>query len=304
MIEHVLVTGGAGFIGSHLVDRLVREGHTVSVFDDFSRGRQENIHRRATFLGVNLLFPISEVFPKVDRIYHLAAVVPGLEDMVNRPFLATANLGIDQSVFAYAVRRQVPITYVSSAMVYKRSLNYLSEEHPVEPLTSYAWAKYMGEAMAGWVQSEADVPVTVVRLFNVYGARDPMEEGRRHVVAGLLSQLFQNRPLTIWGTGKAARSYLEVRDAVDGILHATQHFQDASPVNVGSDACTTVLELAQKIAAFRPTVPIEHDYTRTAGMPCMVPDLRLIKTTGWAPQITLDEGLRDLVASMFSGGAV
>lgn len=310
---HVLVTGGAGFIGSHLVERLLAEGHTVTVLDDFSGGRPENLaavldHPRLRLLRGDVTDPhiLSAALDGIDAVFHLAAMV-GMPRVLADP-LRTLQVNVlgTERVLAACAQRGLPICLASSSEVYGKGIRWPAAEDddlrlgpPTSPRWAYAVSKLLDEHLAlAWARH--GLPVRIVRYFNVYGPRaDPAGYG--YVIARFMDQALRGEPLTVYGDGRQTRSFIYVSDAVEGTLRAGTHPAAVGKIfNIGRAEEISICELAEKVRTItgRPVpirfVPLPEAYgPGFEDLPRRVPDVRQARTLlGFEARVTLEEGLK------------
>ena len=304
----VLITGGAGFIGSHLVKKLLDLECTVSVVDNFSRGDRENIR---PFIDQIRLYPVDltelenclTYSKNVDYIFHLAASVGGIQ------YIKKENVGgltpsilMNTNMLEAARRNDVErFLFTSSACVYKeksQTLNRFKEEdaYPANPATTYGWAKLLGEIQCKSYYLDYGIKSSVVRIFNAYGENENLDPKWSHVIPSLIRRaiLYPKEEYRIFGDGKQERAFLYVEDCVDGLLLAMEKIDDAEPINLGSDQLISIQKLAEKIAEISgKQMEIEHDPAGPQGTHKYCADvIKMKKTLNWAPKISLDEGLR------------
>ncbi|MGB6896520.1 MAG: NAD-dependent epimerase/dehydratase family protein [Dehalococcoidia bacterium] len=304
-----VVTGGAGFIGSHLVKRLVEQGREVVVADDFSRGKAQNL----LDLGIRLdPHPIDlrdyqqalESLDGAENVFHLAARVGSVEflhgsDMAELLALQ-ANLTIDANVLKACLETGVKtLVYASSVSVYpidtQQRYDVLFTEDDVRyinPEGGYGWAKLLGEIQVQWMRG---LNRGIARIFNIYGENEEPDENA-HVVPALMRKgiLYPQEEFLVWGDGNQTRDLLYVADAVEALL--TLEGKTSSPpvvVNIGSGEALPVRALANKIVeisgkaiepSYDPTKPV-GPLSRTAAIS------RAKALLGWEPEVSLDEGL-------------
>ncbi|TMK97991.1 MAG: NAD-dependent epimerase/dehydratase family protein [Actinobacteria bacterium] len=312
-----LITGGAGFIGSHLSDLLLEQGHAVQVLDDLSTGSLENVthlqehpHFRCTVGSVADERLVAELVADADAIVHLAAAV-GVRLVVERPVRAIeTNVHCTEVVLAHADEQQKPVMVASTSEVYGKSeaLPFREDGDLQMGATSkarwaYACSKAIDEflAMAYW--RERSLPVTVVRLFNTVGPRQTGSYGM--VVPRLVGQALAGEPLTVYGDGRQMRCFCHVADVVGALSGLLSEPRAAGNVfNVGSTEEVSIAELARRIVEHTGSsseismIPYEEVYG--AGFEDMfrrVPDIAKIKSwTGWSPSRSLDEIICDVIA--------
>ena len=309
-----LVTGGAGFIGSHLVDRLRSRGHRVTVLDDLSTGRRENLGRDP---GVDLHVggiedqaAVARAIEGCDLVFHLAAAV-GVRLVHDHPLRAIRSVVRGtEVVLEAAAERGLPVLLTSSSEVYGASTRVPFREDDdilLGPTTrvrgGYACAKALAEWTARAMAGELGLRACVVRLFNTVG---PRQRGRYGMVLPrFCGQAARGEPLTVYGDGAQTRSFAHVADVVTAMLALIESPPAFGSVfNVGSDLEISILELAELVrhcADSRSEVvcsPFDEVYPGGAvDIPRRVPDLgRLRAMTGFSPAISLEQTVRDVLA--------
>lgn len=312
----ILITGGAGFIGSNLVDALMEQGHEVTVLDNLLVGKVSNIERHLEsehfhFVNGSILdlATLERLVRQVDLIYHLAAVV-GVKYVVEDPLHAiVTNVRGTENVLELAFKYWAKTVVASSSEVYGKSAEVpLSEESDrlLGPTTvnrwSYSDAKAIDEYFA-LAYADRGLPVSVIRYFNVYGPRlDP--KGYGSVIAKFIGQALRNAPLTVYDDGSQTRSFTYVDDAVQATIQAATVREAAGKVfNVGSNRETTINELAQKILQLTDsTSEVTHvPYSSAYGSDFeetrrRVPDVRRAKEVlGFEPRTPFEDGLQRTV---------
>lgn len=316
----ILVTGGAGFIGSHLTARLVRDGHQVTVLDDCSTGSPTNLAELSpdayTFVrgSVTDAATLATAGRDAELIFHLAAVV-GVRDVLSRPIdQIRVNVGGTERVLELAAEIGARVVLASSSEVYGKAARFPNREDDDRVLGStrvgrwaYATAKALDEHL-GFAFAAAGVPVSMIRYFNVYGPRTN-QRGYGSVIGRFLEQALTGRPITVYGDGQQRRSFTYVSDAVAGtILAGTVPGAAGQVFNIGNPAEITIRELAERvIRCAGSSVPIEHISYETAfgadfeDTRRRLPDLtRARSVLGFEPRVELDQGLawsRDWLAS-------
>jgi UDP-glucose 4-epimerase len=310
---HILVTGGAGFIGSNLVDHLMAQGHEITVIDNLSVGKISNIEHhlesdRFHFVNDSILNlgTLERLVRQADLIYHLAAVV-GVKYVVDDPLNAIiTNVRGTENVLEMAFKYWVRTVIASSSEIYGKSTQVPLREDSdrvLGPTTvgrwSYSDAKAIDEYFA-LAYARKGLPVSVVRYFNAYGPRlDP--KGYGSVIARFITQALQGKPLTVYDDGQQTRCFTYVADTVEGTVRAATLREAAGQVfNIGSDRETTILELARMVQKLTGSsseivhIPYEHAYgpafeeTRRR-----VPDVtKAREVLGFEARTTLEDGLR------------
>ncbi len=309
----VLVTGGAGFIGSHLVERLLSDGHWVRVLDDLSGGRLENLdgvrdhHRLQVVIGdVRDLATLQAAMEGVEVVFHLAAVV-GVPRVLADP-LRTIRINVEgtERVLEACAERGIPVCIASSSEVYGKGVRWPAAEEddlrlgsPTVSRWAYAVSKLLDEHLAmSWARR--GLRVSVVRYFNVYGPRaDP--QGYGYVIARFMDQALRGEPLTVYGDGRQTRSFIYVSDAVEGTLRAGLLPAASGHIfNIGHPEEISILALAERIRVVTGRqVPIRFlSFSEVYGpgfeeAPRRVPDVSKARVLlGFEARVTLDEGLQ------------
>ena len=316
----ILVTGGAGLIGSHLTVRLVRAGHSVTVLDDCSTGDPANLAELSphewTFIRGSVLdrAALATAAAGAELIFHLAAVV-GVRDVLRRPIeQIQVNVGGTERVLEVAAASGARVVLASSSEVYGKSSSFPYREDDDRVLGSttvgrwaYAAAKALDEHL-GLAYAAAGLPVSIVRYFNVYGPRTN-QRGYGSVIGRFLEQALTGQPITVYGDGWQRRSFTYVADAVEGTyLAGTVPGAVGLVFNIGDPREITIRELAERVKECTgSSVPIQTIPYKEAFGPGFedsrrrLPDLTRSRTVlGFEPRVPLDQGLllaRDWVAS-------
>jgi len=302
--ERILVTGGAGFLGSHLCDRLLAAGAEVLCVDNFYTGDRDNIvhllrHPRFELMRHDITFLL---YVEVDRIYNLACPASPVHYQ-NDPVqtLKTCVHGAI-NMLGLAKRLRVPILQASTSEVYgdpavhPQPEDYRGHVNPIGPRACYDEGKRCAETLFSDYHRQHRVPVKIARIFNTYGPRMAADDGR--VVSNFVVQALRHEAITLYGDGTQTRAFCYVDDLVEGLIRLMATPDDfTGPVNLGNPAEITVEELARRIVAltdshsaieYRP-LPADDPVQRC-------PDIRLAQTTlNWSPRIDLDAGLRETV---------
>src|SRR5712675_1145236 len=293
-----LITGGAGFIGSHLVDRLLAEGRCVRVLDNFVVGRRSNLDRHAGNPALEIIecdiadkAAVMTACPGVQRVYHLAAradVVPSIQEP-NAYFRANVDgtFAVLEAARRHGVKR---LTYVASSSCYGIPDIYPTPETaPADPRYPYALTKYLGEQLVLHWARLYRLPAVSIRFFNVYGPRARTSGTYGAVFGVFLAQLLAGCPLTIVGDGTQTRDFTFVSDAVEALLAAAEAGQRGAVFNVGSGKPTSVNDLVRLLGS-PPTV---HIPKRPGEPDCTWADITKIGTElGWKPRVSVDDGVR------------
>ena len=314
-----LLTGGAGFVGSHLLDQLVDRGDSVVVLDDFSTGRKENIAHHSQNKAVEVVEGsildsdlVDRLVGKSDRVFHLAAAV-GVFNIVKYPLESlTTNIKGSENVFEACLKHNKPVLITSSSEVYgKNTSDLLSEDSdrvvgaPQIIRWSYSDAKAIDEAMAIALHQQKGLETRIVRLFNTVGPRQIGRYGM--VVPRFVEAALKNEPLTIYGTGKQTRCFGHISDVVDAILKVDGCFEAIGrPINIGVNQEISIYQLAVKVMSKTNSkseirfIPYDQAYERGfEDMERRVPDNTLLKSlTGWVETRNIDDVVDSLSKSM------
>ncbi|MBT7690629.1 MAG: NAD-dependent epimerase/dehydratase family protein [Gemmatimonadales bacterium] len=312
----VLITGGAGFIGSHLADRLLDRGDEIIILDDLSTGRLENIAHltgRAdtefvlgSILNVDL---VDHVVSRVDAVYHLAAAV-GVELIVEKPLESLlTNIRGTETVFEKAHKYGKRILVTSTSEIYgKNTSDRLTEDEdrilgsPLKSRWSYSEAKAIDEILAYTYWREKGLESVIVRLFNTVGPRQTGSYGM--VVPRFVHQALRNEPLTIYGDGNQTRCFCAVTEVVDGIIALSEHPEAFGKVfNLGSTEEVSIRHLADLIVTITgsssPVEFVSYDIAYEEGFEDMqrrVPAIsRANELVGFAPSVGLDDIIRSVI---------
>ncbi|MBP7826850.1 MAG: GDP-mannose 4,6-dehydratase [Verrucomicrobia bacterium] len=259
-MKHMLVTGGAGFIGSHLVERLLADGHAVVVVDDLSTGRLENLravkghpHLRIYRAKISTCGELPRLAARAEAIYHLAAAV-GVELVVNSPIhVCRTNLHETEVLLEAAAARRVPVLLASTSEVYGKSTRpqFCEEDDlligpPTQARWSYACSKLMDEFLALAYAQERGLPVIITRLFNTVGPRQTGRYGM--VLPRFLAAAKANQPLRVYGDGRQTRCFCHVRDTVEALVRLQRCARARGQVfNVGGTEEIAIGELAREV---------------------------------------------------------
>lgn len=306
--KHILVTGGSGFIGSHLCERLLSEGFYVTAVDNFVTGRKKNIaealkNNRFRLIEWDVCKPLDEAkiefLPKqgLHALFHFACPASPIDfDKIPMEILAVDSVGtmhmVDLAV-KYGARFMLASTseVYGDPLVHPQKEDYWGNVNPIGPRACYDETKRFSEAYVTSAVRAKNLNAGIVRIFNTYGPRMRPDDGR--VVPELCIQALQGKPLTLHGDGKQTRSFCFVSDLVDGIFKLFQS-GELGPMNIGNpvertvyDFAATVIDLAQSKSTLM-YLPARPDDPRKR-----CPDItRAKEKLGWAPQVDLKEGLR------------
>lgn len=327
-MPHCLVTGGAGFIGSHLTARLLDAGHTVTVLDDLSTGREQNLarvlgHERLNIRKGSITDPVllTEVVQGVDAIYHLAAAV-GVKLVADDPVRTIeTNIYPTEVLLRIAAQQKLPFFLASTSEVYgKNPKERWNEDEDLvfgattRPRWAYGCSKAIDEFLALAYHRKFGLPVVIGRFFNVVGPRQVGHYGM--VIPRFVDQALAGGPLTVYDDGSQVRCFAHVQEVVECVIDLTHHPEAAGRVfNIGSDQPISIRELAERvIAKANPEAVIEYlPYHRAYGddfedIRRRVPDLGALQSIlGRTPSLSLDRILDDIIADKMAdrqaGGA-
>ena len=300
----ILVTGGAGFLGSHLCDRLLADGHAVVCLDSFLTGQEANIaalhtHPRFALLRQDVAQPVA--FP-VHQIFNLACAASPPQYQRD-PIHTTQTLVLGaMNVLELAQRHGALVLQASTSEVYGNPLvhpqheGYWGHVNPIGPRACYDEGKRCAETLFFDYQRHRGVDVRVVRIFNTYGPRMRPDDGR--VVSNFIVQALRGEPLTLYGDGLQTRSFCYVDDLIEGMVRMVRQDHEAGPVNLGNPGEFTIRELAEWVLrltgsrsalAWRP-LPADDPAQRR-------PDIAKAQSAlGWTPQVSLEDGLKETIA--------
>jgi UDP-glucose 4-epimerase len=311
-----LITGGAGFIGSHLAEELLRRGHEVFVVDDLSTGGINNIRHLKTHDRFHYTIDtcsnvqlMAELVDGCDRIYHLAAAV-GVKLIVESPVRTIeTNIRLTEIMLNLANKKKRPIFVASTSEVYGKSdqLPFKEDGDLVMGATtkgrwSYACSKAIDEFLAVAYWKERKLPTVVARLFNTVGPRQTGQYGM--VVPNFVRQALAGKPITVYGDGKQSRCFTHVTDVVRALIGLMDHESSYGQVfNIGNNNEITIADLAKQVREMCSSsseivyIPYEKAYEHGfEDMPRRVPDLSKIgNAIGWRPSIALPQILTDVI---------
>ena len=307
-MKSALVSGAAGFVGSHLVDRLLEEGFTVVGVDNFITGKEENLNSaksnsKFSFLDLDVVSEIPDLGMKFDYIFHAASPAsppkyfeyPIETMMVNS--IGTKNL------LELAIKNKSRVIFFSTSEVYGDPLEHPQREsywgnvNPIGPRSIYDEAKRFGEALVAQYVREKKVDAGIIRIFNTYGPRLDPHDGR--VVSTFIRQAINGEALTINGDGNQTRSFCYISDLIDGILKMAES-NEFGPINLGNPNEMTLNQLIKEISKLlsrnldTTNLPeLKDDPVRRR------PDISLAKEKlGWEPKVSLTQGLQLLINSL------
>jgi len=304
----VAVIGGAGMIGSHLVELLVEAGADVLVMDNLSRGRMSNLEGVLCEFRHTNAVQSHDLYDLVDRdaVFNLAARVTGMH--YNRKHHAEMfyqNLLLQTVPLSLCAEAGVPLyAQVSTVCVYPHNVRFPaleSEGHRGDPESTnagYGWAKRMGERYAQWVAAERSIKIAITRFSNCFGPRDYFDEETSHVIPALIKRTLEDEVVKVYGTGEPIREFLLAKDAATGLMKVLQHYPEADPVNIGNPHNrVSIKELALLI---QDVIGVKKLLTFDTSLPDGYPRRgsnidKLVEKTGWLPEPNLMAGLKATV---------
>ena len=303
-MARVLVTGGAGFIGSHLCDRLIADGQEVICLDNFFTGRRDNVRHLLTHPYFEFLrHDITEsILLEVDQIYHLACPASPVHYQFNPVKTIKTNVLGTIHMLGLAKRVGCRVLLASTSEVYGDPLQHPQNEkywgnvNPIGVRSCYDEGKRVAETLTMDYHRQNKVDTRIVRIFNTYGPRMLFNDGR--VVSNFIVQALKNEPLTVYGEGQQTRSFCYIDDLVNGLVAMMNTDDFTGPVNLGNPVENTVLELAETV------VSMIGSKSKIVHMPLpqddpvrRQPDISLARAKlGWQPAVPLKEGLSRTIA--------
>lgn len=308
---NILVTGGAGFIGSHLVERLIQLGHYVWTLDDMSTGRIQSLNevtennRHAMIHGsVTDKYLLQGLIKRCDVIFHLAAVL-GVKNTVENPLkVIEGNIDGTRNILEIAYQHNVKVVFSSTSEVYGRNNKLPYNEDSDRVLGSpsihrwcYATAKALDEHMC-FAYAQKGLPVSIVRYFNAYGPRQTSSQ-YGGVIPRFIRAALHNQPLEVYNDGSQIRCFTFVSDTVEGTIATMNPTTNGLAFNIGSEHSITILDLAKRIRdlanSSSPIVFVPYEQAYGPGyedMPARVPDIsRARRMLQYNPSVSLDHGL-------------
>lgn len=298
-MKRVLVTGGAGFIGSHLCERLLNNDNDVLCLDNFFTGNKNNIRHLLNDHRFELIrHDVTEpIIIEVDQIYHFACPASPLHYQYNPVKTIKTNVMGTVNMLGLAKRVRARVMLASTSEVYgdpkvhPQVESYWGNVNPIGLRSCYDEGKRVAETLMMDYHRQNKVDIKIIRIFNTFGPRMALNDGR--VVSNFILQALRNEDITIYGDGKQTRSFCYIDDLVDGILKMMSSDDFVGPVNIGNPNEFTIMELAQKVIELtgsksrivRKTLPPDDPTQRQ-------PDISLIrKKLGWEPKVELQDGL-------------
>jgi UDP-glucose 4-epimerase len=304
--KKVLVTGGAGFIGSHLVDRLVREGHPVRIIDNLSSGKLENIQQHIDTNKVEFIKGdirdtalVKKSVDGVGFVVHLAAIISVPFSVENPDLTFDVNIQGTHNLLVAATEKNVEkFVFISSCAVYgDPESKPVTEKTKTSPISPYAESKLIAERYCLSYNQSNQLKTVVLRFFNVYGPRQSMN-AYSGVITIFINKVKQKQPLIIYGDGSQTRDFVNVRDIVDAILVAMKNQKAEGEIfNIGSGKSTSINELAKTVLELgNVDLEIKYEKHRAGDIEHSLADItKAKKLLGYEPKVSLRAGLRELI---------
>lgn len=301
-----VVTGGCGFIGSHLVDYLVAEGHTVVAVDDLSSGKRENLNPAANLFTMSIIDPaLPTALEKADGIFHLAAIASPVRSYENWFQAHQVNQSGTVAIFEYAMRHNIPVVYASSAAVYGNIKEIpITEETPTLPVNTYGVDKLACEWQARVGKNLHKLRSCGLRFFNVYGPRQRPDSMYAGVISTFAGRLMSGESMIIHGEGKQMRDFVFVTDVAQTLIKTMEALLNDMPLPLAMNVCTgfgtdvnTLAAVMQQV--WQRTVPLETAPDRRGDIRISVGSPELLRSALTLPKFrTLQEGLKEYAASL------
>ena len=303
--KRILVTGGAGFLGSHLCERLIAQGHEVLCVDNYFTGRRANVAHLLDLPGFELMrhdvtFPL---YVEVDEIYNLACPASPIHYQYDPVQTTKTSVHGAINMLGLAKRVRAKMLQASTSEVYgdpiqhPQTEDYWGNVNPIGPRSCYDEGKRCAETLFFDYHRQHQLRIKVVRIFNTYGPRMHPNDGR--VVSNFIVQALQGKPITIYGDGRQTRSFCYVDDMIEGFLKLMSSSDDVTgPINIGNPGEFTIRELAEKVIALTGSSSklVSHPLPENDPMQRR-PDITRAKTMlDWQPTIPLEDGLMKTIA--------
>lgn len=298
-----VVTGGAGFIGSHLVELLLNNGYKVRCIDNFSKGSLANLKSceadsNLEILGADIVDQekLANVFRESSFTFHLAGIGDVVPSIENPKKYFETNVNGTLNVFE-EIRKQAPyskIIYAASSSCYGNAEVPTNENHKIQNLHPYALSKYLGETLALSLGGIYRISTNSIRIFNAYGPRAINYQTYGAVMGVFLKQKLENQPLTVIGDGLQKRDFIHVTDVARAFYHVSQLNSHGNIYNLGSGSPVSILELAHLLDGEIQYIPDRPGEPRIT----WANNEKLINETGWRPLIPFEDGIKDLLGKI------
>ncbi|MBP7791993.1 MAG: SDR family NAD(P)-dependent oxidoreductase [Candidatus Goldbacteria bacterium] len=311
MVKHVLVTGGAGFIGSNLSDELLKKGYKVTIIDNLSTGLKENLNPHATFIkgDVRNKKDVEKCFrKKVDVIFHIAGCASTIKSFHDPAADLFTNVLGTINVINSAIKFKIPrLLYASSMTSYGQpDAVPIKETMSTRPISYYGITKYSGERYCLATGLRNDLPfklnVTALRMFNVYGRRQSLTNPYQGVVSIFIGNVLREEPVTIFGDGEQSRDYVHIKDVADAWIGAIDNKKSYGEVfNVGSGMRISINNLVdfilKEFGRNRKNYRVIYKEERPGDQKHMQADVsKAKKLLGWKPKISFEDGMGDTIS--------
>ena len=318
-MRKILVTGGAGMIGSNLVKRLIQLGDNVIVVDNLWRGSLNSLNDEnglpAIDIGTNFynrdlseVNVLDDLLEGVDYVVHLADIVAGIGYVFdNQASIFRQNILINSNTIASVRKSKVKgFLYIGTACSFPESLQdkldykLLVEDdlYPAEPESAYGWSKLMGQYETDLLSQETNIKTCTLMLHNVYGSPCDYSVERSQVIPSLIRKILDKneKNLVVWGSGKQGRAFLHVNDVVEGITIALDKGWGKGHIQLGPNICTSIKDIAEILVDISPeSIDILYDTTKPEGDLARAADFsKAERVLGWQPKVNLNDGLSDL----------
>jgi len=302
-MSRILVTGGAGFIGSHLCDYLINQGHDVLCIDNLFSGSRDNIrhllnHPYFEFVRHDIIHPF---FAEVDQIYHLACPASPVHYQYNPIKTIKTNVMGTINMLGLAKRVKARILLASTSEVYgnpgvhPQTENYWGNVNPIGIRSCYDEGKRVAETLMMDYHRQNGVDIKIVRIFNTYGPRMAINDGR--VISNFIVQALRGEDLTVFGDGRQTRSFCFVSDLIEGMIPMMEANNFIGPINLGNPIESTILEIANKVLSItKSKSKIVFNPLPTDDPERRCPDITFARSKlNWEPKISLDDGLETTI---------
>jgi UDP-glucose 4-epimerase len=312
LTKRVLVTGGAGFIGSHVVDRLVESGYRVRVLDSLLTGKLENLKQHQSYSQVEFVKGdvrdaklVKKSVRDVDAVIHLAALTSVPFSIENPDLTFAVNVSGTINLLSSCAKQKVgKFVFVSSCAVYGEPESLpITEEHPTRPMSPYADSKLAGEKYCLGFHEKGLLRSVALRFFNVYGVRQVMND-YCGVIAQFIDRSRRRLPLVVYGDGRQTRDFVNVNDVADAVLSSVEKSNSEGEVlNVGFGAPTSINDLAKAVMECAGlNLEVVYDEPRLGDIKHSYADIsKAEKLLGYKPTVSLKDGLRTLLAEKQGG---
>ena len=308
----ILVTGGAGMIGSNLVKTLISQNHDVTVVDNFWRGKLNYLKNDDVLVTSKIInadlrdySKTLEVIQGFDFVFHLADIVAGINYVFdNQLFLWRSNIMINSNAINACIENNIKnLVYVGTACSYpKEKQSYIGpplfkeeDAYPAEPESSYGWSKLMGEYEAELALETGKINVGILRLHNVYGPPCELDPAKSQVIPALCRKaiLYPKEPFIVWGSGNQRRSFVYIDDIIDALVDVRARGMNKGVIQIGTDHSISIADIAKKIMGISgKDINIQFDLDKPEGDVDRAADCSKAKQIlDWSPKVSIDKGL-------------